>query len=77
MIDVLYGNDSGRLTHISWSPATVYADEDNIKLQYVPLLIVLEPDPQLCHKYICLFISALRLIKWLMRNKKSNLFCLA
>ena len=43
VIDVLYGNDSGRLTHISWSPATVYADEDNINLQYVPLLIVFEP----------------------------------
>ena len=43
VIDVLYGNDSGRLTHISWSPATVYTDEDNIKLQYVPLLIVLKP----------------------------------
>ena len=48
VLDVLYGNDSGRLTHISWSPATVYTDEDNIKLQYVLLLVVWEPDPLFC-----------------------------
>lgn len=34
VLDVLYGaSGSGRVTHISWSPATAYDGEDSVKLQ--------------------------------------------